>query len=81
VLCHDATLIDLEAEGLWPMGTQLERTSTTLVIRPAASGSGAAVPACRRRLGAYDYGQCDGLLAGIVEVRQHRSSTGWRPQA
>jgi hypothetical protein len=32
VLCHDATLIDLEAEGIWPMGTQLEFTITTLVI-------------------------------------------------
>jgi hypothetical protein len=32
VLCHDATLIDLEAEGMWPMGTQLEFTVTTLVI-------------------------------------------------
>jgi hypothetical protein len=21
VLCHDATLIDLEAEGMWPLGT------------------------------------------------------------
>jgi hypothetical protein len=20
VLCHDATLIDLDAEGMWPMG-------------------------------------------------------------
>ena len=26
VLCHDATLIDLEAEGMWPMDTQLEWT-------------------------------------------------------
>jgi hypothetical protein len=32
VLCHDATLIDLEAEGMWPMGTQLKFTVTTLVI-------------------------------------------------
>jgi hypothetical protein len=32
VLCHDATLIDLEAEGMWPMGTQLDFTVTTLVI-------------------------------------------------
>ena len=32
VLCHDATLIDLEAEAMWPMGTQLEFTVTTLVI-------------------------------------------------
>lgn len=32
VLCHDATLIDLEAEGMWPTGTQLEWTITTLVI-------------------------------------------------
>ena len=32
VLCHDATLIDLEAEGMWPMGTQLKWTLTTLVI-------------------------------------------------
>jgi hypothetical protein len=29
---HDATLIDLEAEGMWPMGRQLEFTVTTLVI-------------------------------------------------
>ena len=28
-LCHDATLIDLEAEAVWPMGTQLEFTVTT----------------------------------------------------
>jgi hypothetical protein len=32
VLCHNATLIDLEAESMWPMGTQLEFTVTTLVI-------------------------------------------------
>lgn len=32
VLCHDATLIDLEAEAMWPTGTQLEWTITTLVI-------------------------------------------------
>lgn len=32
VLCHDATLIDLEAEGMWPTGTQLEFTITTLII-------------------------------------------------
>jgi hypothetical protein len=32
VLCHDATLIDLEAEAMWPIGTQLEFTITTLVI-------------------------------------------------
>jgi hypothetical protein len=32
VLCHDATLIDLEAEGMWPLDTQLEFNITTLVI-------------------------------------------------
>ena len=32
VLCHDAALIDLEAEGMWPMGTQVTWTVTTLVI-------------------------------------------------
>jgi hypothetical protein len=32
VLCHDPTLIDPEAEGMWPMGRQLEFTVTTLVI-------------------------------------------------
>jgi len=32
VLCHDATLIDLQAEAMWPTGTQLEWTITTLVI-------------------------------------------------
>lgn len=32
VLCHDATLIDREAEAMWPMGTQVEFTVTTLVI-------------------------------------------------
>ena len=32
VLCHDATLIVLKAESMWPMGTQLEFTVTTLVI-------------------------------------------------
>jgi hypothetical protein len=32
VLCHDAKLVDLEAEGMWPVGTQLEWTITTLVI-------------------------------------------------
>ena len=32
MLCHDATLIDLEAEAMWPMGTQLEFTITTLFI-------------------------------------------------
>jgi hypothetical protein len=26
VLCHDAALIDLGAEGMWPMSTQLEWT-------------------------------------------------------
>jgi hypothetical protein len=31
VLWHDATLIDLEAEGMWPTGKQLEFTVTTLV--------------------------------------------------
>lgn len=36
-------LIDLEAEGMWPMGTQLEFTITTLVIGPAPAGRGAAV--------------------------------------
>ncbi len=29
---HDGWLIDLEAEGMWPMGTQLEFTVTTLVV-------------------------------------------------
>ncbi len=32
VLCRNATLIDLEAEGMWPMGAQLEFVITTLVI-------------------------------------------------
>ncbi len=32
MLCHDATLIDLEAKGMWPMGTQLEFVITSLVI-------------------------------------------------
>ena len=32
VLCHDATLIHLEAEAMLPIGTQLEFTITTLVI-------------------------------------------------
>jgi hypothetical protein len=32
ILFHDATLIDLEAESMWPVGTQLEWTITTLVI-------------------------------------------------
>ncbi len=29
---HNGWLIDLQAEGIWPMGTQLEWTITTLVI-------------------------------------------------
>jgi hypothetical protein len=29
---HNGWLIDLQAEGMWPMGTQLEFTVTTLVI-------------------------------------------------
>jgi hypothetical protein len=45
VLCHDATLIDLEAEGMWPMGTQLEFTVTTLVIGLPRQ---VVVPRCRR---------------------------------
>ena len=32
LLCHDAARIDLEAEGMRPMGIQLEWTITTLVI-------------------------------------------------
>jgi len=32
VLCHDATLIDFEVEGMWLRGTRLEFTVTTLVI-------------------------------------------------
>ena len=32
VLCHDATLIDLEAEGMWAMG----RLSRQVAGRPAA---------------------------------------------
>jgi hypothetical protein len=32
LLCHDATLIDLEAEAMWPMRTQLALTITTLVV-------------------------------------------------
>jgi hypothetical protein len=30
VLCHDATLLDLKAEGMWPMGTQLEQRAGSL---------------------------------------------------
>ena len=29
---HNGWLIDLQAEGMWPTGTQLEWTVTTLVI-------------------------------------------------
>ncbi len=29
---HNGTVIDLQAEGMWPTGTQLEWTVTTLVI-------------------------------------------------
>jgi hypothetical protein len=29
ILCHNATLIDLEAEGMWPIGTQLQLLSGT----------------------------------------------------
>ena len=31
---HNGWLIDLQAEGMWPMGTRLEFTVTTLVIGP-----------------------------------------------
>src|SRR4028118_2076792 len=47
VLCHDATLIDLEAEGMWPLGTQLEFTVTTLVLglpRPGAEAVARLAP-------------------------------------
>jgi hypothetical protein len=44
ILFHDATLIDLEAESMWPVGTQLEWTITTLVsacrVRWWCSGAG-----------------------------------------
>ena len=45
VLRHDATLIDLDAEAMWPMGTQLEWTITTLVIGLARQ---VVVQQCRR---------------------------------
>jgi len=32
VLCHDATLIDVEAEGMWPNGTQLDFTVTVPMV-------------------------------------------------
>jgi hypothetical protein len=51
ILCHDSTLIDLEAEAMWPMGTQFEWTITTLVIGLPRPGGGAAVQASRRRRG------------------------------
>ncbi len=45
VLCHDATLIDCEGEALYPRGTQLEFTVTTLVIWLPRQAVG---PRCRR---------------------------------
>jgi hypothetical protein len=57
VLCHDAMLIDRDAEGMWPMGTQLKLTITMLVVG-AASSRGAAVQAGRRRPVLRDDGRC-----------------------
>jgi hypothetical protein len=63
VLCTDATLIDLEAEGMWPMGTQLKFTVTTLVIgsprqvvvhgadAPTSTSCCATTEPCGRRCG------------------------------
>jgi hypothetical protein len=48
VLCRDATLIDLEAEAMWPIGTQLEWTLTTLVIERFRA---VALPLCGRASG------------------------------
>jgi hypothetical protein len=48
VLCQDATLIDLEAEGHVADGHPAGVPITTLVIRPAGAGRGAAVQAGRR---------------------------------
>jgi hypothetical protein len=56
VLCHDATLIDLEAEGMWPMGAQLEVHHQHACHRPTATGRGAAMQTSRRRLVLRDDG-------------------------
>jgi hypothetical protein len=63
VLRHDATLIDLQAEGMWPTGTHLKWTITTLVVGPA-SGGGAAVQRADVDLVLRDDG------GGVVAARQ-----------
>lgn len=40
VVCHDATLICLEAEGMWPTGTQLEFTITAGRVGPGVGRIG-----------------------------------------
>jgi hypothetical protein len=40
VLCHDATLIDLEAEGMWPLGIHLDPASHPCPSRPGLRSAG-----------------------------------------
>ncbi len=55
-------------------GAKLEFTLTTLIMWLAASSCGAAVPACRSRLGALDERRC------VAAVERSRWSTRTAPR-
>ncbi len=80
VLCHDATLIDCEGEALYPRGTQLEFTVTTLVIWLPRQAVG---PRCRRAETERRRGLCglrgdadSGMRSGHLPPRPW-SAGGW----
>jgi hypothetical protein len=62
VLCHDAMLIDRDAEGMWPMGTQLKLTITMLVVGLPRR---VVVQRCRR----VDVDLCCETTGGVADPR------------